>query len=123
MQTLVFVATILSAVLSGIAVHRLGQVSRLIYQQRRTIMPALDDLKASVDKLVADFATYKDGVQKLIADAIAKDDADEEVDLKALKEKVDALDAEMQPSVDAAAAASAAADAPSLDVGAAVAEA
>lgn len=62
-----------------------------------TIMSALDDLKASVAKFVADVEVYKTNVKQAIADAIAKDEAGQDVSLAELKATVDAADAGLAP--------------------------
>ncbi len=56
-------------------------------------MAAIDDLAASVTKFVADVEIYKTSVKDAIADAIAKDNAGEDVILADLKATVDAADA------------------------------
>jgi len=73
----------------------------LIVLQGNIIMSALDDLKASVTTLVTDIGTYRDSVNQAIADAVAKAQSGEEVDLTALKATVDAADATLKASATA----------------------
>lgn len=62
---------------------------------RSILMAAFDDLKASVEKYIADVNAFRQTVAQAIEDAIAADDAGEAVDLNALKAEVDAADAEL----------------------------
>ncbi len=56
-------------------------------------MAAIDDLKASIDKYIADVNAFRVTVQQAIDAAIAADDAGEDVVLADLKAAVDAADA------------------------------
>jgi len=64
-------------------------------------MPAMDELKTAIAELNARLTEYletqKADIDKKIADAIAADDAGEEVDLQALRDEVKAITARVPP--------------------------
>lgn len=64
-----------------------------------TLMSTFTDLKTSVEKYIADVEAYKVNVAQMIADAVVKDDANEDVDLAALKAEVDAAGSSLNPPV------------------------
>ncbi len=58
-------------------------------------MAAIDDLKASIDKYIADVNAFRMTVKQAIDAAIAADDAGEDVVLTDIKAVVDAADADL----------------------------
>lgn len=70
-----------------------------IERNQGTLMSAFTDLKTAVETYIAAVEVYKANVAQMIADAVAKDDADEDVDLKALQSEVDAAGASLNPPV------------------------
>ncbi len=64
-----------------------------IERKGNQIMAAMDDLKASIDKYIADVNQFRQTVQQAIDAAIAADDAGEDVVLADLKKTVDDADA------------------------------
>lgn len=77
--------------------HR--EVLAAISQMEYKLMSAFTDLKASIEKYIADVETYKATVNQAIATAIAADDAAEDVDLAALEATVDAANDQLTPPV------------------------
>ncbi len=64
-----------------------------IARKGNQIMAAIDDLKASIDKYIADVNTFRQTVQQAVDAAIAADDAGEDVVLADMKATIDAADA------------------------------
>lgn len=79
-------------------------VLKEIANLRSDIMAKFEELKSSVEQYIAAVeawaATAQTDVQKLIDDAIAKDDAGEEVDFGALKDEVDTAFAKVPKAPD-----------------------
>lgn len=84
-------ATLLHGLNSGI----LAAITEL----KETLMSAFTDLKASVEAYIAAVEAKDNDVAKQIADAVAADEAGEDVDLKALQATVEQARAKVTPPV------------------------
>lgn len=60
-------------------------------------MATLTEVKDALAKYVADVEAFRVTVQTAVADALAADEANDEVDLQALKDTIDAADANLTP--------------------------
>lgn len=70
----------------------------VLLKTRNSLMAAIDDVKAAFDAYAAKVGTYMATVDKAVADAIAADDAGEEVDLAAFAETIKAAAAKVPPT-------------------------